>query len=119
MPWSDPKSLPLSGCVVSEACGRYVGVDVFGPDPVEPGLVPSASNNNNSGLANAMQQNGAKAYVEMSVSMPITKIAFLARTSDFIVSFTNTYPWQTCTHMFILRSSSIVDTILTEYSGHV
>mmetsp|Transcript_30549 Transcript_30549/g.63885 ORF Transcript_30549/g.63885 Transcript_30549/m.63885 type:complete len:139 (+) Transcript_30549:3007-3423(+) len=98
------KSLPLSVCVVSEACGRYVGVDMFGP--VDSGLIPSVSNNNNSALANAIRQNGAKAYVGMSVSMPITKTEFLARTTDFIVSFYKHEPVASMyTHWHIYSSS--------------
>jgi hypothetical protein len=49
--------------------------------PVTPGTASPSL------LANTMQKLGAKVYVAVNVSIPITKTAFLARTTDFIVSF--------------------------------
>jgi hypothetical protein len=71
-------------------CHRYVGTDMFFSTAAisDPGT--AASNNNGGALANVMQQMGAKAYVAVNISMPITKTAFLARTTDFIVSFKHT-----------------------------
>ena len=55
---------------------------------VDSVLSPTASTTTITGsvsLASALQKNGAKAYVAMNISIPMTKSVFLARSADFIV----------------------------------